>query len=60
VDGDIYSFYTDGDCAPGGRFCFALNIGNVENSFILAAIMISVMIALVLIKVIVYKFKTRW
>ena len=32
VEDDILLLYTDGDCAPGGRFAFAFNVGNKEES----------------------------
>lgn len=40
ADGDILTLYTDGDAAPGGRFCFAFNVGNKEpgNIFIYVVI----------------------
>ncbi len=37
-DGDIMSFYTDGDAAPGGRFCFAFNVGNRNNNYLLKTV----------------------
>lgn len=39
VDGDIMDFYTNGDVAPGGRFCFRFqNIKNYNKSPLIATL----------------------
>ncbi len=55
IDGDIFTFYTDGDTAPGGRFCFAFNVGNADKSIKIIPLILSFTLTCIIIKAIILK-----
>ena len=46
ADGDIMSLYTDGDAAPGGRFCFHFTTRNEEFPYLTVTLIIAAAVVL--------------